>query len=568
MKILLSSKKVTKFYIIIFKKKNYETVNKLSTERIKEIKDDFNRKYLLGQDIVNDLDSWIVFYFSKGKLPGSQNLNFIPQIDVPDFIKTDMPLSPINLYNKFKATNAKALVSMQGLAPLNIYLGGDRNISKRASIEFLSNLTFQALSKENDNILLKFDEVGVLVIDILGNLVKLEKKLVDECEILGENLKSKLNETKYELNLPSELEIQENVIKNCKEGKVPPPLPQTSSIKKEDISKNYGKEKENYLKTAITIHKTDENAEEKAIHNIIDPTPRLVVDDQINPDKQFKFKSNDLDREFNLSNNTQQRLNVLLKMLADYNQPKETSVENPTEEIPNDPLSSERSDIKTEAFFNDDDYISNFLFFPQPSADNRKDFEIKIGGNDLLVYKSSTLTTVNVSRKTLKQALNNIIKDLTANIFDFRYERKTERKIKKVKNLINNIDSLEKKVIENKLVNIKWLNQLVRDQLINKGDYYTFGENFEENKTTEAKIEKVRKNPYDNVTIRKRKLLPLTSNERLEELPSIYTEIPMDETKKIEAASKVFDKIIKQFLPNPKKFKINYDEKNNITIDE
>ena len=42
----------------------------------------------------------------------------------------------------------------------------------------------------------------------------------------------------------------------------------------------------------------------------------------------------------------------------------------------------------------------------------------------------------------------------------------------------------------------------------------------------------------------------------------------MDETKKIEAASKVFDKIIKQFLPNPKKFKINYDEKNNITIDQ
>ena len=70
-----------------------------------------------------------MFYFSKGKLPGSQNLNFILQIDVPDFIKTDMPLSPINLYNKFKATNAKALVSMQGLAALNIYLGGDRNIS-------------------------------------------------------------------------------------------------------------------------------------------------------------------------------------------------------------------------------------------------------------------------------------------------------------------------------------------------------------------------------------------------------------------------------------------------------
>ena len=181
-----------------------------------------------------------------------------------------------------------------------------------------------------------------------------------------------------------------------------------------------------------------------------------------------------------------------------------------------------------------------------------------------MVYKLPTLTTVNISGKTLKQALNNISKDLMANIFDFG----TERKIKKVKKLINNIDSLEKNVIENKIVNMKWLNQLVKNQLINKSDYYTFHENFKENKTTGAKTKNVRKNPYDNLTIRKRKLLSLTLNERLEELPSIYTGIPTDETKKIEAAFKVFDKIIQEVPPNPNKFKITYDEKNNITIDE
>ena len=44
---------------------------------------------------------------------------------------------------------------------------------------------------------------------------------------------------------------------------------------------------------------TVENAEEgnkNAIDNIIDPTPGLVVDDQINLDKQFKFQGNDLNR--------------------------------------------------------------------------------------------------------------------------------------------------------------------------------------------------------------------------------------------------------------------------------
>lgn len=107
---------------------------------------------------------------------------------------------------------------------------------------------------------------------------------------------------------------------------------------------------------------TVENAEEgnkNAIDNIIDPTPGLVVDDQINLDKQFKFQGNDLNREFNLSNNTQQRLDVLLKMLADYNQPKEISVENPTEKIPNDPW----SDIKTQEFFLMAIIIVTFYFF-------------------------------------------------------------------------------------------------------------------------------------------------------------------------------------------------------------
>ena len=77
-----------------------------------------------------------------------------------------------------------------------------------------------------------------------------------------------------------------------------------------------------------------------------------------------------------------------------------------------------------------------------------------------------------------------------------------------------------------------------------------------------------RKNPYDNVTNRKRKLLPITSEDRLKVLPSLYTEVPTDQSKKIEATKKVFNKIIKQVPPTYKKFKINYDENNNITIDE
>ena len=98
-----------------------------------------------------------------------------------------------------------------------------------------------------------------------------------------------------------------------------------------------------------------------------------------------------------------------------------------------------------------------------------------------------------------------------------------------------------------------------------------FGENSQEFEPIgdTPQDEKVRKNPYDNVTTRKRKLLPITSERTLKELPSLDTEISTEQTKKITDAKKNFDKIIKQVLPTPeKRFKIHYDEKDNITIYE
>ena len=66
---------------------------------------------------------------------------------------------------------------VQAIAALNLYLGGDKEISKKTLAEFLSNLTFQALSIENDNIFLDFENVGNLTLYILENLIKIEKKI-------------------------------------------------------------------------------------------------------------------------------------------------------------------------------------------------------------------------------------------------------------------------------------------------------------------------------------------------------------------------------------------------------
>ena len=125
----------------------------------------------------------------------------LPQADIPNFVKTEIPLSPIDLYQEFKATDAKALPSVQAIAALNIHLGGD---SKKALTEFLRNLTFQALSKENDDILLSFEHAGNLFLNIFESLVKINQQLVDDSKILSENIKEELIKTEYELALPHE----------------------------------------------------------------------------------------------------------------------------------------------------------------------------------------------------------------------------------------------------------------------------------------------------------------------------------------------------------------------------
>ena len=69
--------------------------------------------------------------------------------------------------------------------------------------------------------------------------------------------------------------------------------------------------------------------------------------------------------------------------------------------------------------------------------------------------------------------------------------------------------------------------------------------------------------------MRKRKLLPLTSEDRLKYLPSIYAKVPADCTKNIESAKEIFSDIIKQIPPQSyKTFKIDYNQSNNIDISE
>ena len=423
-------------------------LDNLPDDEFKEIINDLHTENYLPDNFDNFLDCWCEFYFHKGRFPGSQELIMVPQAQIPPFIKAQTPLSPIELYQNFKATDARALVSIQALAALNIHLGGDKTISKNALSEFLHNLSFQALSKETDDIYLNFNNVSELIIDILEGLAKKNNESIAVAKNLGKNLQDELDQTDFELEIPPELQTQNDLGKYAKQEKItPPPPPHFTSTplkSKKEINKAYDDAKEEYLKTAITTNKTDldaavENADDKnkkIVRDIIDPAPGIFVDDKLNLENQFKYKSNDIDKNLNLSRDLQDRLdNILLLMKGKEPPIEKTKLQKPIELIPNNPFLNYKKideEIETENIYTDDGYTDNYTKFPQVSTDDRKDFKIEINGGDLIVFKSPSFATVGVSKIQLKESLNNVLEDLNANKKDFTDHLDKRRDLKRI----------------------------------------------------------------------------------------------------------------------------------------
>ena len=373
----------------------------------KKIKEDLLSKNFWWEDCMEELDSWIVFYYHFERFPGLANFTIVPRVSMPGFLKTEMPLSPLHLYRKFAGTDANGLVSLHGLAALNIYFGGNQHASQTAFSEFLTNLTFQALSRENDYIFSSFDNAIHLVQSIVNAFIDKEKDEIEKTFKISEEIKTKLD-TKFDVieALAMQIQIGEEESEIEHEAK---PVEFSTPLKIEEINEIYDREKGDFLKIAMKLNQIDlESASEVAdsenkalIQEIINPTSGLVVDDDINVDTQFSFQNSDLDTSFTLPNTLKVRLDDILegarKNVSSLKFPGE-AIEN----IPNDPLCP-LSQIKTEDIYIDDSlrdflYPGDPLCFPQPSTDERKDFEVNMPESEMIVFKSPSLTFASVEK--------------------------------------------------------------------------------------------------------------------------------------------------------------------------
>ena len=440
------------------------------------------------------------------------------------------------------------LSSFQALCVLNIHFGGDKTVSGLAYSEFLQNMTYQALTQENDNVELNFDQGVELAHSIVNSL----NDLVNKESELSNDISERVNDA---------LDI---VFQNEDEKFIVEELPQHTStpLSKEELNNLYEQQKEDYLKVSAQLNEEHLNAvferakidNEMLYQEIINPTPGLVVHDKIN---QIETEDN------NLSNATQKRLDKTLEQA----QNKINSNYFPAPIISNTPNNeSFAKKNEVEDIYIDDSLkdLAKPIHFKQPSTDDRPDFKLNLTQDQIVVFKSPFLdTSISIEKKELNNILQNIAEDLDSNLqtLDMTASEKQDTKQKKVivKNITQKLDRTPNKNIQKQLESQKWLQSLVDDQL-NIDNVLPFG-NYTKDK---------QENKFKNDTKIKRmrqKSSPMSWSSTEE--PSINMLLPMDKRQSIQSAKKVFSNIIQNVPPeNYKKFKIQYDPQNQLTFDD
>ena len=151
-------------------------IKEIPVESIQEMVDDLSNYRVYFKDIKKVESSkelltiFSDFYFKTGRFPGSYNLLNVPPGINPPFIKKHDTLSPFEIHEKFNGSESYGLISVQFLAALNVFFGGDKLDSQNVMSEYLNNLSLQALTIDDDKYEIQFYEIENLANRLKGNM--------------------------------------------------------------------------------------------------------------------------------------------------------------------------------------------------------------------------------------------------------------------------------------------------------------------------------------------------------------------------------------------------------------
>ena len=331
--------------------KNFnEMLKKMPFDLYSKIENDFLRENYEINDVKN-LDSWVSFYFKHGRFPGNNDLTILPQTSLPSLVdELSVEVSPVQLYEKFKNTDSKNLVSFQAIVALFLYYDGEKITAKRAMEEWKENLTFQALSKENDNIIMHFDKFTNIVLHFLKEFLIRKSEFNEYEKIKLELFEETLNNYKVSTSTPNREHIR-NIF----------------PLSVSNIPDTLSKIDSDFLKTSLTLSKTNleasiEAAEEEnkmIIQDMVNPTTGLFVDQSftndelntMNTDDESKFKlNNESMKKINEITNLNNSISEFQKMLNNYEliiKPTKSINQETSIELPEKKIEILKSDLDT-----------------------------------------------------------------------------------------------------------------------------------------------------------------------------------------------------------------------------
>ena len=176
------------------------------------------------------------FYFKTGRFPGNYtDLILVPTGKNPPFVKSFDQISPLDLNDKFQNTPSYGIAAVHFLAALNIFFGGEKNLSRDVMTELLHNLSYQALNFENTKVNIKFDQIIKLNKNLKSLIRDVDRSNINTITIED----AAVDETKDKIEL-----MEEELVNNVLSGKkieIPtdfkPPMPDSVSKIQSDAEK-------------------------------------------------------------------------------------------------------------------------------------------------------------------------------------------------------------------------------------------------------------------------------------------------------------------------------------------
>ena len=232
------------------------------------------------------------FFFETGRLPGKNTVIPVPRAVIPSFINSNDVLSPRTLYESYVGCDMQGLVSLQFLAAFNRFLGGDKEISRDAMSEFFHNMSWQALTYDNDSIQVKFEAATELVKNINHFIQKQmyenKKKTMEIGKKIVEQLTSKEPvDTKTEIEQVEENTVND-IITNDNADYTPVYVPPTIKTE-EKIDEDKKEWNKNFLATEVAWRERDleiiDDIEAKnqvaLIQSAVDPRDGLLTNEEV-----------------------------------------------------------------------------------------------------------------------------------------------------------------------------------------------------------------------------------------------------------------------------------------------